>query len=76
VTLTAAEIMCQYGEQSPGGRDALALMIELGAVVGQYILSRMLSRTRINYHNYRSEKIIIISDTMTKRQQTDTLTIK
>jgi hypothetical protein len=32
VTLTAAEIMCQYGEQSPGGRDALALMIELGAV--------------------------------------------
>jgi hypothetical protein len=44
--------------------------------VGQYILSRMLSRTRINYHNYRSEKIIIISDTMTKSQQTDTMTIK
>jgi hypothetical protein len=44
--------------------------------VGQYILSRMISRTRINYHNYRSEKSIFISDTMTKRQQTDTMTIQ
>jgi hypothetical protein len=49
---------------------------EMYVGVEQYILSRMLSRTRINYHNYRSEKIIIISDTMAKRQQTDTMTIK